>query len=261
MQFLKKSLGQNFLQDRNVIKKIINLIEIKNNNIIEIGPGMGSLTDEILMKNPKSLIIIEKDNSLAKKLKNKYNLIKSVKIINEDILKLNIDKFSKKNSIVFGNLPYNISSQILVKFLRISNIPKKFKHVIFMFQKEVGDKISGKFKSSNYSRLSILTGYKFKIQKKFLVSPNCFFPRPKVNSMVIHFRPINKLNSNIQNILNLEKVTNTLFSNKRKMINKNIKKLLKFDQITKLKELKLNLRPSEVSPEMYFKITEMFEEK
>ena len=79
--------------------------------------------------------------------------------------------------------------------------------------------------------------------------------------MVIHFRPINKLNSNIQNILNLEKVTNTLFSNKRKMINKNIKKLLKFDQITKLKELKLNLRPSEVSPEMYFKITEMFEEK
>ena len=259
MNFLKKSLGQNFLVDKNIIKKIINLTSIKNKNIIEIGPGLGSLTDEILNRNPKSLTIIEKDDNLVKKLKKKYNLIKSIKIINADILNLNIDTLLKKDSTVFGNLPYNISSQILVKFFRMNDKKKKLKNIVFMFQKEVGEKIAGEYLSSNYGRLAILTKYKFNILKKFLVSPYCFFPRPKVNSMVIHFQPIKKIKYNIKNVLNLEKVTNIFFSNKRKMINKNIKKILKLSQIKKLKELKLDCRPSDIKPEMYFKITEMFE--
>ena len=93
-----------------------------------------------------------------------------------------------------------------------------------MFQKELGEKIISKFPSSNYGRLSILTNYKLNIIKKFIISPNCFFPKPKVNSMIIHFCP--KLNKKfkIKDINNLEKITNILFSNKRKMINKNIKK-------------------------------------
>tara|TARA_B100001057_G_scaffold471069_1_gene533034 strand:+ start:842 stop:1627 length:786 start_codon:yes stop_codon:yes gene_type:complete len=261
MNFLKKSLGQNFLIDKNIIKKIVNLTEIKNKNVIEIGPGKGALTDEILKKKPKSLIIIEKDDKFVKELRQKYNLNRVVKIFNSDVLKINIQKIIKENTTIFGNLPYNISSQILVKFLRLKNTPFKFKNIIFMFQKELGKKISGKHLTSDYSRLSILTKYKFKIFNNFLVSSNCFFPRPKIDSMVIHFKAIKQDKYLIKDITSLEKVTNILFSNKRKMINKNITKILKSDQIKKMKNLNLKSRPSDLKPDTYYKITELFEEK
>ena len=260
MKFAKKSLGQNFLKDKNIIKKIINLIEIKNRNIVEIGPGEGALTEEILKKNPKSLSIIEKDFNLYEKLKIKFLKNKIIKIYNEDILKFDIQKIDKKNSAIFGNLPYNISSQILVKILKFNRWPPKFNDLILMFQKELGDKILGKYQSSNYGRLSILSNYRLTTLGKFLVSPNCFFPKPKVNSLVIHFKP--KISTfNIKRIESLEKVTNILFSNKRKMINKNIKKILKNDEIIKIPNLKLTFRPSEVKPEIFYKITELYERK
>ena len=141
MSFFKKSLGQNFLIDKNVIKKIVNLAVIKNKNVIEIGPGKGALTDEILNKSPKSLYLIEKDRKLFEYLKKKYSKINSVKIFNDDILNFNVVDILKKNSIIFGNLPYNISSQILVKILKIW--PVGYTDVIFMFQKELGEKILG----------------------------------------------------------------------------------------------------------------------
>ena len=260
MKFAKKSLGQNFLKDKNIIKKIINLTEIKNRNIVEIGPGEGALTEEILNKDPKSLSIIEKDFDLCKKLKIKYLKNKIIKIYNADILKFDIQKLDKKNSAIFGNLPYNISSQILVKILKFNKWPPKFNDLILMFQKELGDKILGKYQSANYGRLSILSNYRLTTLGKFLVSPNCFFPKPKVNSLVIHFKP--KINSfNIKKIESLEKVTNILFSNKRKMINKNIKKILKNDEIIKIPNLKLTCRPSEIKPELFYKITELYEKK
>tara|TARA_E500000178_G_scaffold284432_1_gene285599 strand:- start:762 stop:1547 length:786 start_codon:yes stop_codon:yes gene_type:complete len=261
MNFLKKSLGQNFLIDKNIIKKIVNLTEIRNKNIIEIGPGKGALTDEILKEKPKSLILIEKDDKFAKELRLKYDLNRVVRILNSDILKIDIQKIIKENTTIFGNLPYNISSQILVKFLRLKNTPLKFKNIIFMFQKELGKKISGKYLTFNYSRISILTKYKFEIVKNFLVSPNCFFPRPKIDSMVIHFKPVKRNKYFIKNILNLEKITNILFSNKRKMINKNITKILKSDQIEKIKNLNLKSRPSDLKPDIYYRITELFEQK
>ena len=260
MKFAKKSLGQNFLKDKNIIKKIINLTEIKNRNIVEIGPGEGALTEEILNKNPKSLSIIEKDFDLCKKLKIKYLKNKIITIYNADILKFDIQKLDKKNSAIFGNLPYNISSQILVKILKFNKWPPKFNDLILMFQKELGDKILGKYQSANYGRLSILSNYRLTTLGKFLVSPNCFFPKPKVNSLVIHFKP--KISTfNIKRIESLEKVTNILFSNKRKMINKNIKKILKNDEIIKIPNLKLTFRPSEVKPEIFYKITELYERK
>ncbi len=259
MVFAKKSLGQNFLIDKNIIKKIINSTIIKNRNIIEIGPGKGALTDEILKKNPKSLKLIEKDNQLCEFLKNKYLNNKNIKIFNRDILNFNLCKVSEKNSIIFGNLPYNISSQILVKIIKFKNLTTKFTNIIFMFQKELGEKIVSKFPSSNYGRLSILASYKLEIKNKFYISANCFFPKPKVTSMVIHFKP--KFNSKykINNLENLEKITNMFFSNKRKMINKSLKKILTDRQIKKIPNLKISLRPSEISPETYFKITELTE--
>ncbi len=259
MILLKKSLGQNLLIDKNIINKIVNLIEVKNKNLIEIGPGKGALTKQILKKKPKTLILIEKDDFFASELKEKYIGNKSIKVLNKDVLKIDIGKLIKKNSIIYGNLPYNISSQILVRFLRLKDFPSKFDDLIFMFQKELGEKIIGKYLSKNYGRLSILSNFKLQIKNKFLISPNCFFPKPKITSMVIHFKPAEKLLFNIKNIENLEKITNVFFSNKRKMIKNSIKKIFNTDKINYLKELNLNLRPADIKPETYYKITELYE--
>lgn len=258
MKFTKKSLGQNFLIDKNVIRKIINSTKINGKDIIEIGPGTGALTGEILKREPKSLSLIEKDKYLVEKLKLKYLKNKFVKIYSADILNFKLDKICKKNTTIFGNLPYNISSQILVKLLRFQWLPN-CSDIIFMFQKELGEKIIGKFPSKKYGRISILTNYKLDIIKSFLVSPNCFFPKPKVNSMVIHFKPKKQKLFKIKKIKNLEKVTNVLFSNKRKMINKNLRKILSDNKINKINNLKTDLRPTDIKPEIYYRITELYE--
>ena len=131
MKFTKKSLGQNFLIDKNIIRKIINLVKLEKKNIIEIGAGHGALTDEMLKKKPNFLNIIEKDISLYKKLKIKYSNIKNIRIYNDDILDFNLESVVRKNSIIIGNLPYNISSQILVKILRFKKWPPNFESLIF----------------------------------------------------------------------------------------------------------------------------------
>ena len=258
--FAKKSLGQNFLIDKNIIRKIVNLVEVKKRNIIEIGPGLGALTDEIIKKDPKSLLIIEKDNLLFEKLNQKYSNFSKIKIIKSDVLKFDIEKHIRENSVIFGNLPYNISSQILIKILKLKKWPPKFKDVIFMFQKELAERIFSKYLSSNYGRLSIFTNYRLNIKQKFLVSPNCFSPKPKVTSQVVHFCPKKEIVL-IKNLKNLEKITNFFFSRKRKMINKQIQKLLTEKQIKKIRGLKLNVRPAEIRPEMYYKITKVYEMK
>jgi len=126
-----------------------------------------------------------------------------------------------------------------------------------MFQKELGEKIIGKFSTSNYGRISILSNYRLDIMNKFFVSPNCFFPRPKVTSMVIKFKPKKqKINLNLNN---LEKITQIFFSNKRKMINKNIHRLLSKKNIDKISNLNVRLRPSDLQPEIYYKITKLYE--
>ena len=261
MKFAKKSLGQNFLTDKNIINKTLSLVSIQNKNIIEIGPGKEALTKEILKRKPKILSLIEKDFFLADKLKKKYSGFHNIKVYNSDVLKFDIEKITTKDSIIFGNLPYNISSQILVKFLKFKKWPPKFSDLIFMFQKELGKKIIGTYPSSDYGRISILSNFRLNTLNKFYVSPNCFFPKPKVTSMVIHFQPKKKKVFNIKNINNLEKITNILFSNKRKMINKNIKKILTENKIKYLQDLKVNLRPSDINPEVYYKITELYEKK
>ena len=252
----KKSLGQNFLVDDKIINSIIEQGNINNNDvIIEVGPGTGSLTQKILEKKPKKFIVIEKDINLANSLNQKYG--NKIQVINEDILKFTHEDFLKENAIIFGNLPYNISSQILVKFIKFKKWPPRYLDLIFMFQKELGDKIMGIYKSSNYSRLSILTSFRLNIVNKFLVSPNCFKPKPKINSIVIHFKPKKNNLIDVVNISKIEKVTNIFFSNKRKMINKNLRKILTDKEINMINGLNIKSRPSELSPEMYYKIAEL----
>ena len=260
MSYPKKSLGQNFLSDNNIIKKIVDLTEISNRNILEIGPGKGALTDEILKRNPKSLLLIEKDSLISQDLKKKYRLNKKVKVLNQDVLNFDIEKKIREKTIIFGNLPYNISSQILVKIIKFHSWPPDYTDIVFMFQKEMADRIIGKFKTSKYGRLSIITNYRLKIFNKFNVSPNCFFPKPKVNSTVILFKPKKNNSNNIKKLENLEKITNIFFSSKRKMINKSIKKIFN-ENIHKdvIKNIDLKCRPADLKPEKYYEITELFE--
>ena len=258
MNLPKRSLGQNFLIDKNITKKIVDLCNINNKHVVEIGPGKGSLTDEILLRDPKSLIIIEKDFELANYLKKKYLNNNKIKVYNNDILKFNIEDITKKKSIIFGNLPYNISSQILVKIIKFKKWPPNFLGLIFMFQKELGDKIIAPDKSKNYGRLSILTSFRLSVVDKFLVSANCFRPRPKVRSMVIYFKP-KKISIKIKDITNLEKITNVFFSNKRKMIKKSMAKLFDNESIKKISGINLYARPSEISQEKYYEITQLYE--
>ena len=185
MFYSKKSLGQNFLIDKNIIKKIINVKNIKNKDVVEIGPGNGALTNQILNFNPRSLTVIEKDNFLLEKLKEKYEKFKTIKFYNDDVLKIDLEKVIKKKSIIFGNLPYNISSQILIKLIKFKKWPPKYSDLILMFQKEVAEKILGK----SYGRLSIIANYRLKSLNKFNVTANCFFPKPRVTSTVIHLIP------------------------------------------------------------------------
>ena len=258
--FLKKSLGQNLLIDNNIIKKILSLTNLKDKNVIEIGPGTGSLTYEILKLHPKNLLCVEKDKKLSEKLKLNLINVNNIKIINEDILSLDLKHFIKKNTIILGNLPYNISTQILIKFLKLNPDSTKLNKIIFMFQKEVGEKIIAKFGNKNYSRLSIITRSRFEVENYFYVSKNSFYPKPKIDSIVIAFNPIFKNNLNLKSLDSLEYITRVIFSNKRKMINKSFRKLkINHNKFIKNNKIDLKLRPEQINEKIYYKIAEYFE--
>ena len=258
--FLKKSLGQNLLVDKNIIKKILSLTNIKDKNIIEIGPGTGNLTYEILKLNPKNLLCVEKDKKLSEQLKLNLINVKNIKIKNEDILSLNLNSFIKKNTVVLGNLPYNISTQILIKFLKLNPWSTKLNKIIFMFQKEVGEKIIASSGSSDFSRLSIITKSRFKILKSFYVSRNCFIPKPKIESIVIELQPILNKNANFKSIKTLENITNIFFSNRRKMINKAFKKLgINDTDFFQKNKIDLSLRAENLSENQFYSIAEYYE--
>ena len=249
----KKSLGQNFLIDKNVLEKITNTAKIENKSILEIGPGTGNLTSYILKKNPKKVIVIEKDIELAKNLKNKFN--NQLKIINQDVLKLDETNLFKDKVIVFGNLPYNISTEILSKWIKNLKDDFWFDNLILMFQKEVANRIIAEFNTSNYGRLSIISNWKLNIKKILDIKRECFLPKPKVESSLLFFTP-KKNFVKIKDVNNLEKITRTFFNQIRKMLKKPFNQLFNGNQkiIDKLK-IDLNLRPQNLSLDTYYKLT------
>ena len=257
----KKSLGQNFLIDKNIINKIIKIGNIdKNRTVIEIGPGYGNLTEAIVSTCPKKFLAIEKDKKLSLLLMKKFKIIKNIKVMNEDILNVIKNKNLYNNSLVFGNLPYNISTQILASLITLKKWPPWFDHLIFMFQKEVAERIIAKPNTKEFSRLTVLSNWRLDIKKHFDVPKNCFFPRPKINSTILSFRPKKNNFFHLKNPKNLEKITQVLFSNRRKMINKNLKKLFK-GKLFLLNELNIDLkkRPEELSNETFYKIAGKYE--
>ena len=253
----KKSLGQNFLVDLKVLDTITNLIDIDSRTIIEIGPGTGALTSYILKKNPKKLIVVEKDNDLAVFLSKKFN--NQIEIINKDILKIDENLLSNDKSIVFGNLPYNISTEILTKWIFNLKDNTWFDYLILMFQKEVADRIISDYNSSNYGRLSILTNWRLSVKKILDIKPSAFKPKPKVDSTLLLFEP-KKDFFRLKNPKNLEYVTRIFFSNRRKMLKKPYNQIFNGNKKI-LEELKinLNLRPQNLDFETYFQLTKEFE--
>ena len=253
----KKSLGQNFLVDNNVLEKIINTTIIKDKIILEVGPGTGNLTSLILKNNPKKLIVIEKDNNLAQILEKKFK--KKLSIINDDVLKINENTISKEKLTVFGNLPYNISTEILSKWIINLKNSFWFDSLILMFQKEVADRIIADFNTSEYGRLSILSNWKLNIKKKFDIKPDSFFPKPKIDSTLLIFSP-KKNFVDIKNPKYLEKVTRVFFNQRRKMIKKPFNQLFNGNKkiIEKLK-LELNLRPQNLNFDTYYKLAFEYE--
>ena len=254
----KKSLGQNFLIDQVIIDKIIHAVEIKDKSILEIGPGTGNLTKFILHEKPKKLIVIEKDNKLSMSLKK--NLIGDFRIINDDVLKIDENTLDKDILTVIGNLPYNISTEILCRWiLNIKNKNFWFDNLVLMFQKEVADRIIAKFNTKNYGRLSILANWKLKIEKICDVKPSSFFPKPKIYSSVLLLKP--KLDFfPLTNPKNLEILTRVFFMHRRKMLKKSYNLLFNgnSDLANKL-NIDLSLRPQNLDFETYYKLSKEFE--
>ena len=254
----KKSLGQNFLIDREVLEKIVSITNITNKEVLEIGPGSGNLTTYILKKKPKKLYVVEKDDDLAILLKEKFDT--EIEIINDDILKVSESNISAQKLSVFGNLPYNISTEILSKWILNIGSNFWFDSLILMFQKEVADRIISEFNNSNYGRLSILSSWKLNVKKILDIKPQSFSPRPKIDSSLLLFTPKENF-FKLKDPKNLEKITRIFFSQRRKMLKKPLNQV--FDNGKEVAEkfgIDLNLRPQNLEPEVYFKLVKEYED-
>jgi 16S rRNA (adenine1518-N6/adenine1519-N6)-dimethyltransferase len=254
----KKSLGQNFLIDREVLEKIVSITDITNKEVLEIGPGSGNLTTYILKKKPKKLYVVEKDDDLAILLKEKFDT--EIEIINDDILKVSESNISEQKLSVFGNLPYNISTEILSKWILNIGSNFWFDSLVLMFQKEVADRIISEFNNSNYGRLSILSSWKLNVKKILDIKPQSFSPRPKIDSSLLLFTPKENF-FKLNDPKNLEKITRIFFSQRRKMLKKPFNQV--FDNGKEIAEkfgIDLNLRPQNLEPEVYFKLVKEYED-
>ena len=242
----KKSLGQNFIHDENFLLKLSKAIKSSAETaIIEIGPGKGALTKHLISKRHKKIILIEKDSNLISYL-NQYKNNKT-SILNEDALKYNLhDLKIKKDSIIVGNLPFNISSQLLIKWTTSDNWPPFYEKMYLMFQKELGERIVSKNNTKSYGRISVLSQSRFNIKKLFIAPSGIFKPRPKVDGIVLEFSPIK--NRKILNMKKLQVILSKAFLHRRKKIKSSLKE---YTNILELNDFNLDLRAENLSVDDY----------
>ena len=248
----KKSLGQNFLINKEISRKISFLKDFKNQEIVEVGPGKGHLTEFIIKRRPSKLILIEKDKTLNTILS---NLIKNkgieIKLIIGDALKISINKLSKKKIILIGNLPYNIATTLILNWLKYIN---SFKSIIVMVQKEVASRLSAEEKTRHYGRISVLIQVLAEVKVKFDVAPENFFPKPKVHSSIIEIIPKKKVEFDYNK---LDKFLKISFRHRRKTLKNNLSKI---NPNIEEKIFKCGidpaLRPEEISPNQFIKLSQ-----
>ena len=238
----KKSLGQNFIFDKNLLIKISNCIKSKSSNlIIEIGPGLGTLTDFLYKKQYKKLILIEKDIRLIKNLKKKFNVSK-VEILNIDAINFEYNINSLRHSIIVGNLPFNVSVDLLYLWTKYKNWPPQHGKMVLMFQKEVANRIMALPKNKSYGKLSVVIQSRYRIKKLLDIPASAFTPRPKVDAIVLEFTPFKDFS--LIDINKIDKVAKDAFSQRRKKIKNNMSSYL-----TEIKNLSINpdLRPEDLT--------------
>ena len=246
----KKRFGQNFLSDNVLLEELANLINVAaNDRLLEIGPGRGDLTKN-LINVCNSYFGIELDKELLVFLRNKFPENKNA-FIDGDILKLSPSEIFASNGFrVIGNIPYNISSPIL------NWCEKHYEKILdmhFMLQKEFALRCAGNEKTSSYGRLSVICNYLYEVKILKEVSKEFFNPVPKVESLFVRFSP-KKKKLNQKEFQNLKKVTRALFNKKRKKISNSLEDILQKESIDKL-GLNLNLRPDELSLNEYLQIS------
>tara|TARA_Y100000022_G_scaffold43558_1_gene36193 strand:+ start:2522 stop:3295 length:774 start_codon:yes stop_codon:yes gene_type:complete len=249
----KKKFGQNFLKNKDLLKKISELKDFENKLVLEIGPGTGALTEYLLKKQPKKLIAIEKDEELKPfllKIQKKY--LENFEIIFQDALRYEYSKFEGKKIFLVANLPYHIATTLVIKWLKYI---ENFESIIIMVQREVAERLSAKVSTKFYGRTSILVQLHSDVKKIFDVSPENFHPKPKVNSSVIELSPKSNLNFNYEKV---DKLLKICFAQRRKKLKNNLNKI-NYSNLEKIIEsgIDLNLRPQDISIENYVMMSKL----
>jgi len=252
----KKKFGQNFLINENLCNKIIESELIENKNILEIGPGNLALTKKIISKKPKKFFSLEIDIDIINKFK---NTLFSKYLHHIDALKINeLNLFKNNNFTIISNLPFNISTELLIKWIKFQNNKNCIKSMTLMFQKELAERIIAKKDTKKFGRISILVSAFFEVKKKIDIKKNNFFPVPRVDATVLQFTPLKKNKISKNNLNKLENVTSLFFNERRKKNLKKIKKIFSEDQIIKEGfDIFFDLRPENLDKEIYYRFAEI----
>ena len=251
----KKKLSQNYILDLNLTNKIINLSDgIKNNTIIEIGPGPGSLTRSIFLNGAKKVIAIEKDKRFVEALKI-LNIATNNRLFieNEDALKIDLEHLIKKynldNAEIIANLPYSVATKLLLNWMPF---PNNITQMTLMFQKEVAERITAKPGSKKYGRLSILIGLMANAKIIMNIPATSFKPIPKVDSAIVQIKP--KAEKFLFNKNKLEEITRILFNQRRKQIKSTLAKFGEPLKICEILNIDPTLRPEQITLKQYEKL-------
>ena len=254
-----KKLGQNFIFDLNITNNIAKVANCHNKNIIEIGPGPGGLTRSIFIQGANSIIAIEKDYKSIKCLQSLQDICgDKLKIIHDDILNLKLIDFGPFPKSIIANLPYNISSKLIINWLKEINLNKDvlIDEITITIQKELADKLVSKVGDSNYGRISLITNLLSNVSKEIELPPSVFFPKPKVHSSVIKIKPLKEPRFDVD--LNIfEKLTRRAFGNRRKMLRQSLKEF-GGSNLLKLANIKDNLRAQDLSTSEFCKLSKLF---
>ena len=254
-----KKLGQNFIFDLNITNKIAKVANCHNKNIIEIGPGPGGLTRSIFIQGANSIIAIEKDYKSIKCLQSLQDICgDKLKIIHDDILNLKLSDFGPFPKSIIANLPYNISSKLIINWLKEINLNKDvlIDEITITIQKELADKLVSKVGDSNYGRISLITNLLSSVSKEIELPPSVFFPKPKVHSSVVKITPLTEPRFDVDLDI-FEKLTRRAFGNRRKMLRQSLKEF-GGSNLLKLANIKDNLRAQDLSTSEFCKLSKLF---
>ena len=249
----RKRFGQNFLHDAGVIEQIVRSISPKpDDTMVEIGPGLGALTEEILAVNP-NLQVVELDRDLIPILRTKFFNYPGFRIHEGDALKFDFSQLVKDKPLrIVGNLPYNISTPLIFHLLGQSGVVQDMH---FMLQKEVVQRLAAVSGDNNYGRLGIMAQYFCKVQPLFEVGPGAFRPSPKVDSAIVRLVPHSTLPYPAKDLKTLQGVVRTAFNARRKTLRKALGSLVTVDQLNAL-GIDDGLRPENLTLENYVAIAD-----